>query len=281
VRDEPTRLGAAALPQSSSAARSGPAVLYGCHRSSQSHCWPLKAWRTAHRDDRAGSSAPARPQHCKWSHRRRSSRTGLAGAPSLASARTCLPYCMRQAAVWRWMRAQQYGQPGFAPHPPLHGFVYDTALRLSGARGKVDALHGHEEHGRRGVNVLLVWTPYEQVAHLLWHVAVRCESDLSASMLPSSSGGGGGTVRSSVVWCELPSSPVSPREQSIEASAILLELPPSSRSLGEVSCARDDWNRSFRHTLYVPGLHDCRHHACTVLEYLYPPLTTASNDIQL
>ena len=183
----------------------------------------------------------------------------------------------------RWMRAQQYGQPGFAPHPPMHGFVYDTALSLSGATDKVDALHGHNERGRRGVNVHLVWTPYEQVAHLLWHVAVRCEADLSASsMLPSSSsgsGGGGGdgggsTDRSSVVWCELPSSPLVLRQQSIDASAILLELPPSSRSLAEVSSARDDWNRSFRHTLYVPGFHDCRHHACTVLEYLYPPLTT-------
>lgn len=196
---------------------------------------------------------------------------------------------MRQVALWRWMRAQQYGQPGFAPHPPLHRFVHDTALRLSGARRGIDDVwqQSHDENDVAGVNVQLIWTPYEQVAHLLWHVAVRCETGLSASMETTSSSGGGDddgmpnplvltrtTDPSSVVWCELPSSPLSAQQQSIEASAITLDLPRSPRSLREVSSARDDWRRSWRHTLYVPGVHDCRHHACTVLAYLYPPPVT-------
>ncbi len=224
-----------------------------------------------------------------------------ANAPRLKSAELCFP--MRQMALWRWMRAQQYGQPGFAPHPPLHAFVYNEALRLSGARRELkhDVWCSHDQHTIAGVNVQLIWTPYEQVAHLLWHVAVRCETHQPASMETTSStgsssagsGSGSGTDDtgatlplpmplvashtadpSSVVWCELPSSPLSSQQQSIEASAITLDLPRSSRSLCEVLSARDGWRRSWRHTLYIPGVHDCRHHACTVLAYLYPPPAT-------
>lgn len=185
-------------------------------------------------------------------------------------------------------RALQYGQPGFPPHPPMHAAVYETALRLSGGTGAPRVAEPGQVGGGGGVSkVQLVWTPYEQVFHQLWHVAVRCEADVALDVSEASSPGGSSgraaalgddtsarlwvSLQPSPVVCELPSSPPSVRHSidDLDVAAITLTLPPSQKSLLEISKAREDWRRSWRHSLYLPCVHDCRHFAITVLHFLY------------
>ena len=66
-------------------------------------------------------------------------------------------------------RHSQYGLPGRPAHPPLHGRVHRTAMALVDPTGAttVGGAGG-------GMRVQLVWTPYERVAYVLWHVALRC-----------------------------------------------------------------------------------------------------------
>ena len=179
----------------------------------------------------------------------------------------------------------QYAQRGF---PPLHGSVYRTALRLS---GRATGGTGGENSASRssgggssgdGVEVLLVWTPYERVLYKLWHVGVRVTALPAAAGAGAATGGGavrrrpcgaasqyrpcgaasqylvrggggGAEIHSAceaVVWCELPGyagsdgAMASGVHQSIDEAAFTLRLPNSRRSLAEVSAARETLRQS-------------------------------------
>ena len=142
-------------------------------------------------------------------------------------------------------RATRYGQVGCRLYPPFHGKVYRSALQIRDAAASIPSAVGT-------TRVRLLWTPYERILYLLWHVTVQVEYNgvTEACELPAASSG-----RSSAAGGD--------------ALVVTLDLPRSLRTLAELR-GHQSARLSSRHGFYLPAVNDCRHHAIATLRFLYP-----------
>jgi hypothetical protein len=101
--------------------------------------------------------------------------------------------------------------------------------------------------------VRVIWTPYERIVYLLWHVRVE--------VAPAHDPG-------SVVRCELPVRSAGVVDAP-DTLAVVLDLPNSLRSVKDV-LAHQATGCGVLGSVYIPGLNDCRHHAIATLRFLYP-----------
>ena len=89
------------------------------------------------------------------------------------------------------------------------------------------------------MRVQLVWTPYERVAYVLWHVALRCviAGDCSGTAphagMRNSRGQGSALPTQAEVWCELPAATDSaPPQAHLDPSSVVLVPPTPPSDLG-------------------------------------------------
>jgi hypothetical protein len=133
-------------------------------------------------------------------------------------------------------------------------------------RAQVIASSTPSPRGQALVNVSLVFSPYERIAYILWHVAIHCD------VRHTKSGEVAGTV--AVQQLLIFESPAAhsrdPAVQLVPGDAHVIKLPPTIRSPAELIAFHTRGSRSWTVWCYFPVVNDCRHHTLTVLDFLFP-----------